>query len=45
MPADLEGIYVSDVKDDQIFIYHKESKDAGFDGLAFTIWARPTYIF
>ena len=41
MPADLEGVYVSDVKDDQITIYHKESKDAGFDGMVFTIWARP----
>ncbi len=40
MPADLEGIYEAEVEDQQITLYHKESKDAGYNGMAYTIWAR-----
>ena len=40
MPAELEGIYEAEVEDQQITLYHKESKDAGFNGMAYTIWAR-----
>lgn len=40
LPAECDGTYEADVKDQQITIYHKESKDAGYGGMAFTVWAR-----
>lgn len=40
IPAELEGTYEAEVEDQQITLYHKESRDAGFNGMAFTIWAR-----
>ena len=40
LPEEFKDIYDSDITDDQISIYVKKYKDAGFGGLAFTIWAR-----
>lgn len=40
IPAKYEAIMDSEVTDNQITVFHKESKDAGFGGMAFTIWAR-----
>lgn len=40
IPEEFAGIYEADVTDGQISIFHKESKDAGFGGLAFSVWAR-----
>lgn len=41
IPAEFQDIYDSEVTDDKITIYHKEYKEEGFGGMAFTIWARP----
>lgn len=40
LPADCEGIYEADVTDEQITIFDKAEMDAGFGGMAFTVWAR-----
>ena len=40
IPEEFAGIYEADVTEGQISIFHKESKDAGFGGLAFSVWAR-----
>ena len=39
IPDDLRGIVDVEVSSDRIDIYHKESKDGGFGGLEFAIWA------
>ncbi len=41
IPEDLVDIVSTDVSGDRIDVYHKESKDAGFGGLIFSIWAVP----
>ena len=40
LPAECDGTYEAETTDDQITIYHTESKDAGYGGMAFTVWAR-----
>ncbi len=42
VPDELKDIVDVEVSSDRIDIYHKESKDAGFGGLEFSIWAVPT---
>lgn len=40
IPEEFSGIYDTEVSPGVISVYHKESKDAGFGGLIFSIWAR-----
>lgn len=40
MPEELSGIYEAETEEGMISIYHKASREAGFPGLAFIIWAR-----
>ncbi|MBR1623402.1 MAG: hypothetical protein IJ675_05775 [Pseudobutyrivibrio sp.] len=40
VPAEFKDIMDSEVKDNQITIYHKKYKKDGFGGMAFTVWAR-----
>ena len=39
IPDDIKGIVDVEVGSDRIDVYHRESKDAGFGGLEFSIWA------
>lgn len=40
LPKECEGLFEAETSDDQITIYDKEAKEAGFGGMAFTIAAR-----
>ncbi len=39
IPAELSDIVEVEVSADRIDVYHKESKDAGFGGLEYSVWA------
>lgn len=41
IPDDIADLVKVDVEDDKISVYDRESADAGFGGLVFTVWARP----
>ena len=41
IPDDIANLVKVDVEDDKISVYDRESADAGFGGLVFTVWARP----
>lgn len=40
IPDELSGLFEAEVSEDRINIYHKASREAGFPGLVFAIWAR-----
>ncbi len=40
LPAECKDTFDAEITDNQITIYHTESKDAGYGGMAFTVWAR-----
>ncbi len=42
LPAECSGLYVAETSDEDITIFEKEAKDAGFGGMVFTICARKT---
>ena len=39
LPAELDEIAEVDTESDKMYVYYKEAKDAGFNGLAFIVWA------
>ena len=41
IPDDIADLVNVDVENDRISVYDKESKDNGFGGLVFIVWARP----
>ena len=40
MPDEFSGLFEAEVSEGRIDIYHKESREAGFPGLIFSVWAR-----
>ncbi len=40
MPEEFSGLFEAEVSEGRIDVYHKESREAGFPGLIFSIWAR-----
>ena len=40
MPEEFSGLFEAEVGEGSIHIYHKASREAGFPGLIFSIWAR-----
>ncbi|MBP5325045.1 MAG: hypothetical protein J6Y86_06090 [Pseudobutyrivibrio sp.] len=39
LPAELDELAEVDTESDKMYVYYKEAKDAGFNGLAFIVWA------